>query len=331
MEHVRKWLILFRAHTAILEAPLAVLGAWLALGSANEPILLGWLGFGMLYHYVGYGMNSYADWKKGFDKEDPQKQHHPLNKGTIEPDLAKKVIFGLLGALILSGIALGGLNIITLGSLLAMVFFGVLYNYFGKFMTLKFIPISIVHTMVFVFPYLVYSEQISEGFILITLAYFTHHAFQIIISGDVKDICQDEASLIKELGTTVGYGVVYEDEFDAGMRVMLLTFSLCIAQVILATSAAFFFGGGIVTYVLIVILGIWMFYEADKIITNGPVDREGRLEHISKKEIAGYLMVHSSLTPIIGIEGYAIVVIFMLGYLLPISKYMWGNWVKPEV
>jgi len=331
MERVRKWLILFRAHTAILEAPLAVLGAWLALGSVNEPVLLGWLGFGMLYHYVGYGMNSYADWKKGFDKDDPEKQHHPLNKGTIEPDLAKKAVYASLAALILSGIALGGLNITTLASLLVMVFFGVSYNYFGKVMILKFVPISIVHTMVFVFPYLVYSEQLSAGFVLAASAYFIHHAFQIIISGDVKDIGQDEASLIKELGATVGYGIVYDNEFNAGMRVMLLAFSLVMAQVILATSAAFFFGGGIVTYGLIVILSIWMFYESDKIITNGPVDREGRLEHISKKEIAGYLMVHSSLTPVIGIRGYAVVVVFMLGYLLPISKYMWGNWVKPEV
>lgn len=331
MGTVRNWLILFRAHTAILEAPLAVLGASLALGSFNKPVLLGWLAFGMLYHYVGYGMNSYADWKKGFDKEDPRKQHHPLNQGTIDPDTSKNAIFVLLGLLIVSGIALGGLNLVTVGSIAVMVVSGVSYNYFGKFLTLKFLPISIVHTMVFVFPYLVYSDEVSWAFGLAASAYFVHHAFQIIISGDIKDIDQDEASLIERLGANLGYGVIYEDEFDAGMKVMVLTFSLTIAEIILATSAAFMLRSSIITYVIIVILGFWMLYESDKIIATGPFNREQRLEHISRKEIAGYAMIHSAFIPVIGITGYFIIVGFMVGYLLPVSKYMWGNWVKPDV
>jgi 4-hydroxybenzoate polyprenyltransferase len=331
MEKMRKWLILFRAHTAVLEAPLAVLGAALALGSLEDPILLGWLAFGMLYHYVGYGMNSYADWKKGFDKDDPRKQHHPLNKGTIEPDKAKKVIFGMFGLLIVLGIALGGLNIITLGCLAVMIASGVSYNYFGKVMTLKFIPIAVVHTMVFVFPYLVYADTITIPFILITAAYFVHHTFQIVISGDVKDIDQDEASLIKELGADVGYGVVYDDKFEVGTVVMFMSFGLCILQVALATSGTFLLGNRLISEFLIILFGFWMFYETDKIVETGPFNREDRVLHMSRKEIAGYLMVHSAVVPVVGLASFVLVPAFMLGYLLTTSKYMWGNWIKPEV
>jgi 4-hydroxybenzoate polyprenyltransferase and related prenyltransferases len=331
MQAIRKWLILFRAHTGILEAPMAVLGAALALKSFNDPILLVWLGFGLLYHYTGYGMNSYADWKNGFDKEDPRKQHHPLNKGTIHPDTAKTVVFGSLILLIIYGIWLGGLNVVSVGCLGLMVISGVTYNYFGKRTQLKFLPIAVVHTMVFVFPYLSYSLEITPSFVLITVAYFIHHVFQIAISGDVKDIDQDEASLIQKMGASVGHGVVYDDRMEPGAYVLYLGFALTIIQIMLSQASGLLLGEFGMSEVLIILLGAWTVYESDKVISNGPFNREKRVEHMSRREISGYLMIHSVFIPVIGIEGFGLVVLFMVFYLLIFSKYMWGTFITPRV
>lgn len=330
-DSVRQWLILFRAHTAILEAPLAVLGAALALEGFDNLVLVGWLAFGILYHYVGYGMNSYVDWKKGFDKDDPRKQHHPLNKGTIEPDNAKKAIFGSLALLIIVGIALGGINLTTLASLTVMVGCGLLYNYFGKVTIFKSVPISIVHTMVFVFPYVTYTNEISPAFLLITGAYFIHHIFQIAISGDVKDIDQDEASLIQRLGANVGYGIVYDNKFEPGSTVLFLSYFLCVAEIGLATAGSFFIGGFGVSEPIIILLGIWTLYETDKVVQNGSLAREERVEHMSRRELAGYLLIHSTMIPVVGLAEYGVITALMFTYLLSTSKFMWGNWIKPDV
>lgn len=331
LEQLRQWLILLRAHTAILEAPMAVLGAAYGIGSFNDPILLGWLLFGCLYHYSGYSMNSYVDWKKGFDKNDPRKQHHPLNKGTINPDTAKKVVFLLLGLLIILGFILGGPNLITLGCILVMLVSGVSYNYFGKITWLKFLPISITHTMVFVFPYLVYSTEITAPFVLITSAYFIHHVFQIAISGDVKDIDQDEASLIQKLGATVGKGIVYEDRFDPGDTLLLLVPSLSILQITLASSAAVLIDEEILSFPFIILFGIITLYYSERIVLTGTFNRGERVKHMSIREIAGYAMIHSTMIVTTDLTGFLAILSFMVVYLVVTNKFIWGNLLKPDV
>jgi len=93
LQEFRAWLRLGRMHTLILEAPLATLGAAIGLGGLWDWKVLLWFIFGSMYHAVGYSMNSYVDWKKGYDKNDERKQHHPLNTQDISPDTAKKVIY----------------------------------------------------------------------------------------------------------------------------------------------------------------------------------------------------------------------------------------------
>jgi|APHM01.1.fsa_nt_gi UbiA prenyltransferase family. len=149
VESTRSWLQLFRAHTVILEAPMALIGAAIGVGTFVDPRVGAWLLFGALYHIVGYGMNSYVDWKKGFDKDDPMKQHHPLNTGDIDPETAKKVIYGLTGALVVYLFALTYSSPPAVGLSVLMIVSGLIYNYFGKYTILKFVPISIAHTLVF--------------------------------------------------------------------------------------------------------------------------------------------------------------------------------------
>lgn len=335
---LRAWLRLFRAHTAILEAPMAVIGSAIALGSLWEPVIVLWLLFGILYHFVGYGMNSYVDWEKGFDKDDPRKQHHPLNTGEITPEAAKKAIMIGLATLVVYGLALGRFSPIAIASVAIMVVSGVSYNYFGKYTDLKFLPISIVHTMVFFYPYILYrgvsnfpSSNVDYLFIFMTAAYFIHHVFQIMISGDVKDIDQDEASLIQEMGARLNGGVIHEIAFIPGSKVLYTSYILVVAEIAMATTALFMVSDLSLTLGILGLLGMWMAYEAHKVIESGPFNRESRVSHMSRKELAGYLTVHAAAIPVLGYEAFIVLVVFIFAYLFTTSKFMWGNLIKPEV
>jgi len=336
ISRTQAWLRLFRAHTAMLEAPLAVLGAGLALGSFWKPIMVFWLFFGIMYHFVGYGMNSYVDWKKGFDKDDPRKQHHPLNTGEIEKESAKRAILIGLLVLILYGLALGGFGVIAFASMIVMLLSGVTYNYLGKYTTLKFIPIAVVHTMVFVYPYILYEGSLIElndtniVFGFMACGYFIHHVFQIMISGDIKDLDRDEASFIKVLGSEVKK-TIQGPWLYLGMPVVYIAFVLVIAQIVTSVTAIYYIAG-LSGYVFIAsILAFWMLYEADKLMKVGHFRREKRVVHMSRKELAGYMLIHSAAAPVLGYLAFAATVGFMFIYLFGMSKFLWGNWVKPEV
>lgn len=335
---LRAWLRFFRAHTAILESPLAIIGAAISLGTLWKPIIFFWCIFGVIYHFVGYGMNSYVDWKKGFDKDDPQKQHHPLNTGEISPDDAKNAIIITLVTLILYGLIIARFSLVAIVSALIMLVSGVAYNYLGKYTRFKFIPISIVHTMVFIFPFLQYQDgvQISSGtigllFVLMALAYFIHHIFQIAISGDIKDIKQDEATLLKDLGLELRISIDNILILDSGLVVLFSSYVLLLAQAGIAGSALLLFEGYHSAIFLLLILSGWMVYEGDKTVASGTYDRGDRVTHMSRRELAGYMLIHSAAIPLIGYFAYILITVYMLGYLFVMNKFLWGTWVKPEV
>jgi 4-hydroxybenzoate polyprenyltransferase len=330
-DSAKAWLRFFRAHTAILEAPIAVVGAALAIGTLWDIRVAGWAGFGILYHFAGYGMNSYVDWAKGFDKGDPHKEHHPLNTGEIKPDHAKYAVVVSLIALVAVGEVLSGFSMVGHICIAVMLVSGSAYNMLGKVTRFKFIPIALVHTMVFVFPYAVYSDTIAVEAIIISVAFYVHHVYQIMISGDVKDIMQDEASLLKELGTRVKDVPIEGVMFDAGINVQLIAYTLSIIEIALATSANFIQQGLTLTLAPVVVVGAWMLYESDQVIKDGPYKRSERLQSMSRKELAGIWMICAAAMPTLSPLAWGTVIAGSLAYFFPMSKFLWGNWVKPEV
>lgn len=325
------WLRLFRAHTAILETPIAVAGAGLALGTIFDVRIIGWAVFGILYHFAGYGMNSYVDWAKGFDKDDPHKEHHPLNTGEISPKAAKYGVISMLGLLIVVGEVMGNFSVVAHVSVVIMLVSGSAYNLFGKYTRLKFIPISIVHTMVFVFPYFVYADSPGVPAMLLIAGFFIHHIYQIMISGDVKDVRQDEASLLQELGTQVENVPMKGQMFNAGTTVQMIGYSLSVLQIAIATTAVFLQDGLTFSITPVALTGAWMLYESDKVIGDGPYKREMRVRAMSRKELAGIWMLCAATIPAIGYIGWAFIIAVSLAYFFPTSKLLWGNWLKPEV
>ena len=196
---IAKYAQLTRAHTAPLEAVPALVGALLATGGSITLQVIGWGVFGVLYHLTGYGMNSYTDWKSGHDRDDPNKQHHPLNTGEIRE--LDAIMFIWLIALFTASLAviLSLHSVIGIALIFAMVFFGSMYNYVGKKTTLKFIPISIAHTLVFVIPYITLGGEINTIFLMLTLYVFLWIVFQISVSGELKDFWSDEANFLKKI------------------------------------------------------------------------------------------------------------------------------------
>jgi len=332
VSQTKAWLRLFRAHTAILEAPMAVVGAAIGLGTLYDPRVGYWLFFGVLYHFVGYGMNSYADWKKGFDKDDPRKQHHPLNTGEITPDQAKIAVWSSTVLLILTGIVLGGLNAQAVGITVLMLVLGVTYNYAGKYTRFKVLPIAAVHTLVFIFPYVTYVDGIGLYGILIASAYFVHHVYQIAISGDIKDIDQDEASLLATLGAYVEDHPISDTiVFMSSQKALLIGYLLTVIEILLAFGSIFSLQQSIYIISVAGVLGAVVMYDTDNMLQPGPFMRSKRLKYISRRELAGYSMIHSASISIIGFIGFGAMLASMLLYLGIVSKFIWGNWLVPEV
>jgi len=328
----RAWLRLFRAHTAVLEAPMAVLGAAIGLGTFFDYRVGLWLIFGVMYHFVGYGMNSYVDWDKGFDKEDERKQHHPLNTGEIKPDNAKKVI-GVSFILLFAYLAyLTHSSYVGLGLTCLMVVSGVAYNYFGKYTSLKAVPIAVAHTLVFFIPYYMYTDSITLFSVLMTTAYFIHHIYQIAISGDIKDVDQDEASLIQKLGASIHRDFEKDiDVFTSSGKILIIAYTLTVLQMAFSFGSMYSARDSIYPVALGGVFAALTFYDTDNMLQPGKFRRNKRIEYMSRREFFGYSMVHTAAIPVIGWKAYGLLLISMLVYLGTVSKFIWGNWLVPEV
>lgn len=335
VSQLRAWLVFFRAHTAILETPMAVLGASVALGTIFHWDMVYWIVFGVAYHFIGYGMNSYADWIKGYDKNDPHKQHHPLNTGEISPTQARHVIFGLLVLYIVYALWLGDFSIVAGVGVAFMLAAGVSYNYFGKITKHKYILIAVVHTMVFVYPYITYTTQYNIVVVLGAAAFFIHHVYQIAISGDIKDIEQDESSLIRSWGADVVTLANNARVMKLGLKVKYVSVVLVFLEIGLA-AAIYAITISRYPYRTLFILpigltAIWMLREHVKLTADQPYRRNESISIMSRKELAGFSMMAAAFIPLIGVLGFLAIIAASLAYFLPISKFMWGNWLRPDV
>lgn len=325
----KSWLVFTRAHTVILEAPMAALGASLALGTFWHVGVLKWTLFGALYHLTGYGMNSYSDWKNGYDKNDPNKEHHPLNTGEIKPNTAKLAVYTLTGSLLAYGLHLTQLRIESLVVLALMILLGVAYNYLGKTIQHKYVLVSGVHTLVFVLPYVTYTDSYANIVWIGALAYFVHHIFQILISGDVKDVEMDESSLIQELGMRIEY-VDGMKLLDVDPSVVVISYIVSILEGIIVIGILLFFEPSTIVSGLTMIMFGWMMLEVDGVISEGLYDRSQRVSAMSRKEIAGLWMIFCSFTGQLSILSFAVMAVASMTYFIPVSLFMWGG-LKPDV
>lgn len=347
LEILKQWLIFFRAHTGILEAPIPAMGAALALGGIWRVEVILWAFVGLLYHYAGYGQNSYYDWEGGYDKGDPHKQHHPLNTGAIKPSIAKIAANGMVFLTLLVMLLVIGPEPLPIALLLIALICGLIYNTKGKELTHKYLFISVAHSMLFLIPYSLYTGTITPYAFLVFVALVVHHSFQIAISGDMKDIMQDESSVLDAIGIRVTDECIFryeeeEEPFVIGSSTIVHTknVDLVIAgvaglQIGILLPVMYELSRSAITdlYFIAVFSGLSMslFLISLEVVKRGVYDRSERMRNIALRELVGFWLIYAALIPVIGFDGFIVGFTLCILYLVGHSRFMWGTLLRPKV
>jgi len=328
----KAYLKLTRAHTAPLEAVPVALGAVLAIGSLADPRVAMWTFFGVLYHLSGYGMNSLADWVGGYDKNDENKQHHPLNTGELTKRQAYISVKTLLVATVVYGVWMASDSLLAVVVLFIGASCGVLYNYTGKRTVFKPVPITIAHTTVFIIPYLsLGGEIVSPAFLFSVIFVFMWVFFQIAVSGEVKDLTQmDESNLLRHSGMVdilddiVIISQHLRDLAYLSKIVMGLVVSVVFVEVGGRGNVAIFAG------VLITALTLVLVSLSSCLLKSGTFNRGDRVNCMAKIELATIALFSVGFIPLIG-AGYLLVVSLTLLWVATFNYLEWGTVIKPDV
>lgn len=333
---IKKYLQLARAHTAPLEMIPAVVAALLATGG----ILTVEVGIaallGLLYHLAGYGHNSYSDWRNGYDKDDENKQHHPLNTGVLEPRQAK--IFVVVSMVLAFGIGV----YISLGSTDALAYLGlaviagVYYNEMGKETYLKFIPISFAHTSMFSVPYLAFGGTKTDSAFIYGAAFvFLWVVFQISVSGEIKDADTEEENFLKELGMRKG-GMPTEHDYIlttsyVSPQVKMYSYGLRIVIMILGAFTVLQYTAELAYTLPILVLGIVSMYLNTRMLHLWAFDRESTIRDMALIEFCSLGTFLVMFTPTIGIIPTVVLMILSFAWVRLGNQFLWNTKIAPKV
>lgn len=345
METIRSYLQLTRLHTAPLETVPALLGAMLATGGEINILVLLWGFFGLLYHAAGYGMNSIVDWMKGYDRLDRNKQHHPLNRGSIKLERAALFIVGLFFVLIALGVGLARGEYLALTFMVLGAIAGVAYNTIGKETPYKFLLISFAHTTVFIVPYLAMGGDIfTMEFRLAALYIFLWVAFQISVSGEIKDIHEiGESNYLRDtLGVTIKkrqFRMPDSDILIFSHNSRLYSLGIKCINLMLGAFILLTLIGSVFSYtpLSLIWLGVWGFLSVVTIanttllVRDGEYNRSNRIRRMSVIELVTLFIFISALYPIIGLGAVVTLIVGSVVWVLGLNRVEWGTWIAPDV
>ncbi len=340
MANARDWLQLFRSHTSPLEMTITITGSALAVGTIFDLRILLFLLFGWLYHNAGYGQNSVEDYLRGYDKDDPNKAHHPIQRGVIDPYTARTVCRVLILILFVYGVIISNFDPISVVLLATLIAMGIVYNLFNKKMTGKFIPIAIAHSLLFPFAFFgsggaidissaaPYVSGPEAGAALLLFGYLLVQViYQIMIEGDLKDIDMDEASLLKEMGVCVREGILQSSPLARGVAFFLKASSVAIIFLVLST-----LDGTVDNYVGALVFSLLILYLDQKLMGRGPWEHSRCLKTMSLMEVASTFALAVAITPEIG--GWIpalLIMVFNMVYFVMMNRFLWGTVIKPRV
>lgn len=339
MATLRDWLQLFRTHTSPLEISIVTMGAVVALGTFFSPYVILWLVVGWLYHNAGYGQNSVEDFALGFDKDDPNKKHHPLQRGAISLRTARIGVYGLLVTFVLFSLVVSSLRPLGVFLLAELTIAGLLYNFIGKKIKAKPIPIAIAHTSLFPFAYFsttsafavsgqfpFFIDTVSQVVVLGTIYIFIQIIYQILIAGDLKDIDQEEASLLKELGIYVKDG-----NFVASANVRALAKGLKIANVIPAFIIVYVTGLDILTLIIVAIFSAIILYVDEMMLKPRKWDHNKTTRDMAIMEVFTVFALIVALQCYFSWLGVLALIVFDILYFVVANRYLWKTALRPAV
>jgi hypothetical protein len=164
----------------------------------------------------------------------------------------------------------------------------------------------------------------------IIIAYFIHHVFQILISGDVKDIRQDESGVIKDIGMSITPTDGGEYILNVLPRVVALSYIIAILESIFVIGVLLYLEPSLRVIITTLLLAAWMIIEVDGIISEGIYNRQRRVSAMSRKEVAGLWMIFASFAGELGTGSILAIIGGSILYFVPISVFMWGG-MTPDV
>ena len=317
---LRDWFQLFRAQTAPATVFSLIVPYILAGGHSWKMITFLFL-VGHLLHYASFGHNSVMDYLLGFDREDPNKQHHPLPSGRIKPVRALWIINLLLA----TSFILLAIPAVQLKACVAMIMlafyaiFGYAYNTgLDHLSGHSWLPISLAFAFLPLYGYYLgpYPDNIVA--LALWLWSFTVIFYQIAFEGNLKDLwnLSDRAPSLLRDKCQVSTGRVHcqETEFYLFAR---------IAGYIILTLITLYLTGNIYYFAIIFILsGLAMVVSAELHYRLNNSDREHALIVMSIQEVIAFY-VFLTLTvidqPIITI----ILAIYGVSYFLLMNRWLW--------
>ncbi len=339
MGNIRDWLQLFRSHTSPLEMTITTAGAALAVGGIFDPKVLMFLIFGWLYHNAGYGHNSAEDFIQGYDRDDPNKAHHPLQRGAIDPRTARGVTVSMVVLGLVFGAVISRFDIWAMGVLLLMTSMGFAYNFFNKRTKLKFIPIAIAHALLFPFSYLGAGGTLpltplkdaldgAGGIaITVTLLIIVQILYQILIEGDLKDIEMSEASMLRSLGVRIENGELVSPIVPRAVSVSLKLTSCVLLFVIYYLSGGDFLGYGIIG-----LFSISLLFMDHALMGSKRYDHSASLRSMALMEVLSTFAMIAAVSPAAGGWGAAFIIMaFNILYFVLMNRFLWGTFIKPKV
>lgn len=319
---------LTRAHTVPLEAVPAAVGALLATGGEVTWGVGFWLLFGVGYHLVGYAHNSWADWKNGHDKDDPHKQHHPLNTGELDGPWVGFFVgvssLALMFYAFYGTVVFGNPWVVSL--LILGAVFAWMYNEKGKETRMKTLYISIAHSTVFMIPYFALGGEVTLAFIFSLLTVMFWVVYQILISGEIKDFETDDVNFILDHSVISSDGTKRPSE-----SVVLLGAILRAVIGVFALLTSMFYGGG--DDVLLIIIGITVVsaFLSREMVANEYNKRDDAVETMALIEITSLFTFLMATSPVYGRLLAGVLLTCSVIWVLTMNRIMWNTSIKPDV
>jgi len=343
MAGVKDWLQLFRAQTAFATIYCITIPYLIAGGDIRNLIILIPLGF--LFHYLGLGHNNLMDY--WYDVHDPNKQHHPLIKGTIPLHKAHIVIhYGMVFTSIASAALafyISPAPALAIFGLLLHIVWGHAYNDgLDKQHSHSWFPIAMCYAGLMLFGWFMASSSFSITALLLYIWIIAAILYQIGWEGNLKDVWNpsERLNLARQLGvkTITKDGTTY---IVAPTHVnMMFAFVRAVAESILILLMAWSLNAlNIIFLVGFTITMIPELYAVDKIyaIVSGKEPlmplRQNLLEAFGIAEAFNFFRVitvymATSITALI--IGLALIAAGML-YFVALNKYLWGSRFGPKV
>ncbi|MEM2941392.1 MAG: UbiA family prenyltransferase [Thermoproteota archaeon] len=307
--------------------PITLLGYVLAGG--NNPITgVGWLLFGLLWHYVGFLQNNILDYE--YDRRDPEKQHFPLVSGRIK--LVDAVVVESVGLIVLavSGLLLGGRNTYSTTFLIAGIVSGTLYNLTSKKTLLKPIPIAICFASLPAISYTSVRPPDTTMWLLF-FAVFTTILYQIGFSGELKDIRQGERNILLRLGSLKNVAV-YAIALKSTNIATILTLGYATSEGTETLTRLSALTIALLASILLIDITVKQLKDYEKAVdmTEEWRDRDKALKNMSYVEILTYITLIISLTPVLGTTS-PLYILLPIAWFAAMNRIIFGTTSYPKV